>query len=194
MVRAPYTLPPSIEAAITESIIAPPCKRTRSPSPPPSPSPLPSPSPSPSPLPSPSPPPQVTIVEATAKAATVPPCKRYQMTPLHSIAIVEVRTEHIVPLLVARIAPYESEIHALYDQMEEILLTRLDSMSQQMDGFYPSTKADQQDRDATLDALVLERAPISDLESRQDESKAKEAALERRMRAMEKRFGPPSSS
>ncbi|GKA38535.1 hypothetical protein Tco_0731086 [Tanacetum coccineum] len=66
-------------------------------------------------------------------------------------------------------------------------------LKMQIDKFYPSTKAAQQDKDSTLDALELERGWISNLESRLEESKAREVALERHIRVMVERFRPPGS-
>nr|GEX55336.1 hypothetical protein [Tanacetum cinerariifolium] len=138
--RAPYTLLPSIEVAIAESIAAPHRKKTRSPSP----------------LPS---PPQDTIVEATTEDATLPLCKRFWLTPLHSVVTtkamakatiprrrVDVRhfsspIHHNLPLLVTRMARHEREIHALKDQKEELQLIGLHSMHQHIDGFYSSVEA-----------------------------------------------------
>ncbi|GJR05394.1 hypothetical protein Tco_0528378 [Tanacetum coccineum] len=60
-----------------------------------------------------------------------------------------------------------------------------------IDEFYPNTKAARQDKDANLDALELARGWIFDLDYRLEESEAREAALERRMRVMEECFGLP---
>ncbi|GJZ36535.1 retrovirus-related pol polyprotein from transposon TNT 1-94, partial [Tanacetum coccineum] len=57
----------------------------------------------------------------------------------------------------------------------------------------PNVEAAQQDMDVTLDTLVLTLGRISDLESRFDECEAREAALERRIKAMEESFGPVGS-
>nr|GEX55335.1 hypothetical protein [Tanacetum cinerariifolium] len=123
--RAPYTLLPSIEVAIAESIAAPHRKKTRSPSPLPS-------------LP------QDTIVEATTEDATLPLCKRFWLTPLHSVVTAKAMAKATTP--------------------------------------------------RRRDALVLARGWISELESRLDESEDMEAFHERRMKAIEERFRPTSSS
>ncbi|GJS27572.1 hypothetical protein Tco_0488192 [Tanacetum coccineum] len=162
-VRAPYAFSPSIEAAITEEIIAPHRKRTRSPSPPPSPLLPPSPSSSSS-LP---PPPRDTL----------PPRNRFRMTLPHPDTTDDAMVETTAPH--RRMAHHEREIHALQDQIEEVSLTRLDSML---------------DRDATLDALELARGLITYLESRLEESEAREAVLERCIGSFEERFGPPDKN
>ncbi|GJY92538.1 hypothetical protein Tco_0508320 [Tanacetum coccineum] len=70
---------------------------------------------------------------------------------------------------------------------------RYNPCSIEIDESYTVAKATQQDMETLQATLVATRERISDLESRLDESKASEAALERRIRAMEKRFGPSSS-
>ncbi|GJZ33276.1 hypothetical protein Tco_0578712 [Tanacetum coccineum] len=150
-VHAPYTLLPSIKAAITESILAPPRKRTRSPSPPPSPSPS---------------PPRDTILEATAEAATLPPRRMFQMTPLHLVATAEAMAEATTPRKRSDVRHFVWVQFMLHTWgVKEGLPHRLEN------------------------ALVLARGRISELESCLDESDAREAALERRMRAMEEHFG-----
>ncbi|GKF60203.1 hypothetical protein Tco_0176989, partial [Tanacetum coccineum] len=77
-IHPPYTLPPSIEAAIAEEIVAPPHKRYRSPSPS-SASSLPPPSPLPSPsckrCSSSSPPPQPLPLSSSPPSDLLPPRK-----------------------------------------------------------------------------------------------------------------------
>nr|GEV91692.1 hypothetical protein [Tanacetum cinerariifolium] len=170
---------------------------------------------------SPSPSPSDTIAKATAKAATLPPRKRFQMTLLHSVAIVEAITEattpcrmsagessltaythsvtgqlvqHIFLLLVARMVRHEREIHSLQDQMEELPLGMMDTMHQEGNILYACIETSQQDVDTLQATLGATREQISDLELRLDESEAKEDDLETRIRALEERFAPSGSS
>ncbi|GJW79313.1 hypothetical protein Tco_0140995 [Tanacetum coccineum] len=183
MVRAPFTLLPSIEAAIAKEISAPPRKRTRSPSPPPSPSPSPplSPSPLPSPPLSPSSPPSPSSSLSPPSRDTLPPRKRFKMTSPHpdmtDETMVEIarpyrrldahRWEWIEPMLTdwgAKDRRFEVGWTAMRDRsmlsqhhMDELPPKRFDAMEQKIDEFYPNSKVARQEKDATLDALELAR-------------------------------------
>ncbi|GKF50323.1 hypothetical protein Tco_0146790 [Tanacetum coccineum] len=138
-VRAPYTLSPSIDAAITKKIVAPPRKRTRSPSPPtlPSPPPLTS-SSSPSSSSSPLPPPL---------RDTLPPRKRFKMTLPYPDTTDDVMVEIVGPHIRSDAHRWEWVEPMFHDWgTKEGIPYRIE---QQIDGFYPNTEADRQDRDAT---------------------------------------------
>ncbi|GJX67729.1 hypothetical protein Tco_0303456 [Tanacetum coccineum] len=92
IVRSPFSLLPSIEAAITEEIAASPRKRGMSPSPAPSLSPSSPPPPPSSPPPSPSstsPPSLLSSVPPLPSFVMLPPRKRFRMTSPHPKAIAE---------------------------------------------------------------------------------------------------------
>ncbi|GJV48002.1 hypothetical protein Tco_1438214 [Tanacetum coccineum] len=92
IVRSPFSLLPSIEAAITEEIAASPRKRGMSPSPAPSlspSSPPPPPSSPPPPPPPSSPPSLLSSVPPLPSFVMLPPRKRFRMTSPHPKAIAE---------------------------------------------------------------------------------------------------------
>ncbi|GKA69497.1 hypothetical protein Tco_0775561 [Tanacetum coccineum] len=159
--RAPYTLLPSIEVAIAESIVAPPRKRAYSPShyhhhyhhhhhP------------------------RTPLLKLRSKllpyhlvvtAEATTPCTRLKagecstMTYTHSITVKLIH--HTLPLLVADAFHEKRSMH--YRSEESLPI----------DAY----------------ALVLSHGRISNIECRLDESEAMEGSLERRMRAMKERFG-----
>ncbi|GJY69959.1 hypothetical protein Tco_0472941 [Tanacetum coccineum] len=81
----------------------------------------------------------------------------------------------------------QNKLHHLKGDVQVDLINALRLFTQRI----VLKKRVEDDTNATLDALELVHRRISDLESRLEESEAMEAALERRMRAMEERSGPP---
>ncbi|GJT85919.1 hypothetical protein Tco_1067636 [Tanacetum coccineum] len=143
-----YTLPSSIEAAISNYVVAPPYERYRSPSP------------SASTSPSAdhrhyhhhqqyhhyhhllcrhlckrfrwsSPPQQDTTVETTIEPITHAP--RLSSTAAHILLVTGEPIHHTIPLLVARLVRHEGRIKEIHDHLEEIPLERVETVEQELE-------------------------------------------------------------
>nr|GEV27970.1 hypothetical protein [Tanacetum cinerariifolium] len=121
-------------------------------------------------------------VKATTEAVTLPPRRMFRMTPLHSVATTEATTPR------RRLEVGENAIVAYTFSITE------QPIQHTIDGFYSSFEASQEDVEVLQDALVLACRQIPDLNSCLDDSEAREAALERCMRAIEEHFGPAGNS
>ncbi|GJY36093.1 hypothetical protein Tco_0421471 [Tanacetum coccineum] len=132
-VRAPFVLPPTIKAAISEEIAAPPRKRCRSPSPPPLPSSS-STSSSPSPLP-----------------AMLPHHKRFRMTSPHQDTTAKGMTKAINPARLCRrsaahrwvIVHHEDQIYVMQDHMKELPLERFEAIKHDIEGLHDVMTSEQ---------------------------------------------------
>ncbi|GKB24595.1 hypothetical protein Tco_0863996, partial [Tanacetum coccineum] len=77
---------------------------------------------------------------------------------------------------------------------DELPLERLETMQQEIDGSYTISKATQEHVETLQATLQTSREEITDLQFHLDESEAREADLETRIRALEEQFGPSGSS